>query len=378
MQASEGGAADYLKGRSHMKIHYLVTSLENGGAEFAIPSIIHSLQRLGCEVKVIACEPRDMKAAPKLETANIGYEVMFDGRRSIFTCTKAYLKRIKADRPDVIWTSLSRATLVGQLAGAFTRIPVISWKHSATVRLYTQIFRKFSKLWIADSATVESFLHDKMRIAKSNIMSWPLYYCKTLPSITHHWDGKRPLRIGSMGRLREQKNYEVLIDAIGILLKKRPDFRQRFTLSIAGRGPLEESLKLQIKNLNLQDHIFLVGYSEHPEKFLENLDLYIQPSIFEGMCLAAHEAMAAGLPVIATPVGELAYSVINNKTGFLVSGDLKQTIGQALELLLENPQKVFLFGKNAQNFVAKKFSFDRFNSASYQIVNRIRTQILKK
>ncbi|MCP1216381.1 glycosyltransferase [Acetobacter orientalis] len=361
-----------------MKIHYLVTSLENGGAEFAIPSIVQSLQRHGCEVKVIACEPRDMKAAPKLEAAKIPYEVMFDSRQNVFTYTKAYLKRVKADRPDVIWTSLSGATMVGQLVGKLAHIPVVSWKHSAAVRIYTQIFRQLSQLWIADSAVVEQFLHQTMRIPKKDILSWPLYYCDTQHTKTNFWDGKRTLRIGSMGRLREQKNYVVLIEAIDTLLKNRPDLQNRFTVSIAGRGPLEELLKQKIDYYKLQNYIYLLGYNEHPLEFLETLDIYIQPSTFEGMCLAAHEAMAASLPVIATPVGELAYSVIDKETGFLVTGDLKNSIAVALEHFFDEPDAVVRYGKKAQKFVSENYSLKNFDEASGRIVQRIKNILVKR
>ncbi|HGX0386276.1 TPA: hypothetical protein ACNRXV_000417 [Escherichia coli] len=54
-----------------MKIHYLVTTLEAGGAEFAIPDIVTTLQDLGHEVKIYVCEPRDMGAAPRLEAAGL-------------------------------------------------------------------------------------------------------------------------------------------------------------------------------------------------------------------------------------------------------------------------------------------------------------------
>lgn len=361
-----------------MKVHYLVTSLENGGAEFAIPSIVQSLQRHGCEVKVIACEPRDMKAAPKLEAAKIPYEVMFDGRKNVFTYTRAYLKRVKIDRPDVIWTSLSGATMVGQLVGKLAHIPVVSWKHSAAVRIYTQIFRKLSQLWVADSAVVEHFLHETMRIPRKDILSWPLYYCDTQHTKTNFWDGRRTLRIGSMGRLREQKNYTVLIEAIDILLKNRPDLKNRFTVSIAGRGPLKEHLKQKIEHYKLQNYIHLLGYNEHPLEFLETLDIYIQPSTFEGMCLAAHEAMAASLPVVATPVGELAYSIIDHQTGFLVTGDLKNSIAVALEYFFEEPDAVKHYGKKAHEFVSEKYSIKSFDEASGRIVQRIKNILAMK
>ncbi|AQU87518.1 hypothetical protein B0W47_08545 [Komagataeibacter nataicola] len=360
-----------------MKIHYLVTSLENGGAEFAIPSIVQSLERHGCTVEVIACEPRDMKAAPKLDAAHIPYTVMFDRRHNFIDYTKAYLKIIKKSRPDIIWTSLSGATIVGQFAGVMANIPVVSWKHSAAVRIYTQIFRKLSKLWIADSAVVEEFLNKRMKIPRSNILSWPLYFCSDILPVRSYWDGTRPLHLGSMGRLKEQKNYSVLIDAIYKFLQKNPDFKRRLKVSISGTGPLQPMLQEKINRLSLQDNFTLMGYVEDTEAYLSSLDVYIQPSTFEGMCLAAHEAMAAGLPVIASPVGELAYSVINGQTGFLLSGNIEEGIVESLESIFQKPYLVKQYGQNAQKFVAEKFSLKKFDAASLRIVTKIKKEILK-
>lgn len=359
-----------------MKIHYLVTSLENGGAEFAIPSIVQSLERHGCSVEVIACEPRDMKAAPKLEAAHIPYTVMFDKRRNFIHYTKAYLNIIKKSKPDVIWTSLSGATIVGQFAGLLANIPVVSWKHSAAVRSYTQIFRKLSKLWIADSAVVEEFLNKKMKIPKSDILSWPLYYCDKILPTRSYWNNTTPLHIGSMGRLREQKNYSVLIDAIYNFVQKNPDLGNKIRVSIAGTGPLFSELQEKIKQYSLQEIFVLLGYNENTQAYLDSLDVYIQPSTFEGMCLAVHEAMATGLPVIATPVGELTYSVMDGETGFILSGNIENSIVEALEKIFAQPSLVQTYGLNAQKFVSQKFSLKSFDEASGRIVTRIKEKIL--
>ena len=66
-----------------MKIHYLVTTLETGGAEFAIPDIVTTLQDLGHEVKIYVCEPRDMGAAPRLKAAGLSWCLLSNRRRSV-------------------------------------------------------------------------------------------------------------------------------------------------------------------------------------------------------------------------------------------------------------------------------------------------------
>jgi len=359
-----------------LRIHYLVTSLENGGAEFAIPSIVRSLEKHGCNVEIIACEPRDMKASIRLDAVGIPYTVMLSRKYSFITSIRHYRKIIKKSPPDIIWTSLSRATLIGQIAGFIEKIPVISWKHSAKARIYTKIFRNLSKLWIADSTVVEEFLNQSMKVHKSNILAWPLYIYNDVSTVPCRWDGLRPLHLGSMGRLREQKNYSVLIDAMYKFLKKYPELKNKIKVSIAGIGPLQPLLQEKINNLSLKDNISLIGYIEETEMFLLSLDVYIQPSIFEGMCLAAHEAMAVGLPVIASPVGELYYSVNDGVTGFLLSDNIENSIIECLENIFRNPDIISKYGINAKNFVAEKFSIQKFDAASLLIIETIKKEFL--
>lgn len=359
-----------------MKLFYLITSLENGGAQLTIPPIVKSLRTQGCDVTVLACEPRDMKAAAKLEAAGIPYKVLCPGKRNKLTYALALIRFLRRNRPDVLWTSLSVATLVGQLAGKYLGIPVVSWKNNAEARRYTQLFRNFTQLWIADSAMVAQFLLKDMRLPASRVMTWPLYCCDTTTSITQYWDGIRPLQLGSLGRLKEQKNYAVLIKALHRFLQARPELTNRVHLSIAGDGPLKEELQNQINQAGLQNTITLLGYSTNPQAFLQGLDVYVQPSLFEGMCLAAHEAMAMGLPVIATPVGELAFSVIAGQTGFSVTGNTETSLCDALNSIFAHPQLVQHYGRNAREFVQTKFSQQAFDNAGARIIEHVRTTLL--
>lgn len=359
-----------------MKLFYLITSLENGGAQLTIPPVVSSLRQQGCDVTVLACEPRDMKAAAKLEAAGIPYTILCSGKRNKLAYTLALIRYLRHNRPDVLWTSLSVATLVGQLAGKYLNIPVVSWKNNAEARRYTQFFRNFTKLWIADSAMVAQFLLKDMHLPASRVMTWPLYCCDTTAHITDYWDGIRPLRLGSMGRLKEQKNYALLIRAIHKLLQARPELTNRLHLSIAGDGPLKEELQNQINQAGLQNTITLLGYNTNPQGFLQGLDVYVQPSLFEGMCLAGHEAMAMGLPIIATPVGELAFSVISGQTGFSLAGNLESSLCDALNTLFAHPQLVQRYGRNAREFVQTKFSQQAFDAAGARIVEHVKTALL--
>lgn len=104
------------------------------------------------------------------------------------------------------------------------------------------------------------------------------------------------MRVGTLGRLNPVKAYDILCEAVA-LLKDHPDLPP-FRLQIAGDGPEHAALQDRITAGNLP--IDLLGYESKPFDFLKTLHLYVQSSHWEGMCVAGHEAMSCGLPVVST------------------------------------------------------------------------------
>ncbi|NHN92328.1 glycosyltransferase [Acetobacter sicerae] len=361
-----------------MKILYLITSLENGGTQFVIPQIVEVFQKYGHTVDIVSCEPRDMLGAGRLDEAGLPYTVMANRKRSKIRNIISLVKIIRRSKPDVIWTSLSAATFVGQIAGKLTGVPVVSWKHSATVRSYTKAIQNYSELWIADSPTVADFLETDVGVPKNHIMSWPLYCCDTSVSVPDYWKGEGMLRLGSIGRLAEQKNYFVLLEGLHLFRERNPGLADRVCLTIVGEGHQRAELQGMINRYEMQNEVSLVGLlsKQDTAAFLGGLHVYVQPSLFEGMCLAAHEAMAAGLPVIATPVGELQKSVRDHETGFVLTDVLPETICSSLEKIFSDPSMLERLGKQAMHEVRTHYGQDTFQKNGLLILERIRKELV--
>jgi len=351
-----------------MKIHYLVTSLETGGTGFAIPSIVKTLQKLGHEVSIIACEPRDLGSVPRLTAAGLSYTLLSSRRRLLLIILTKYLALCRSDRPDVIWTSLSFGNLVGQCAAKILRVPVISFKHSASVKGYTYRLRNLSNLWVGDSQNVVDFIQQEMHISSDKVMPWPLFQGDENAPRAIPWDGKSKLQIGSVGRLHEVKQYAQLIDALGVILNKSEYLRTKLQLTILGNGPDQKLLEDKIVENNLQGIVVLAGFSDNVQDFLTGLHLYIQPSRYEGMCLALHEAMNVGLPVMATPVGEMRNAVQEERTGFTLSDDLENTLTSALNKIFSDPSLLEAYGTQARQYVLQKYSQQQFVKAAERIM----------
>lgn len=362
-----------------MKIYYVISSLEGGGAEFIIPDLADFFMSQGHSFKVLACLPRDMETAALLEKCNVPYQLLSLNGDHRLQSTYNLLKIVKKSPPDLLWTSLARGAMDGQIIGKLCNIPVVSWKHSANVMAYKasaiRFLQKYSQLWIADSDGVADFLQTSMAVSADRVMTWPLFKLPVKLPKMPIWDGNGIFHIGSMGRLHPVKNFDVMVKSIDYINKKYPEVGERIHFSIAGAGDEAQKLQNLIQELKLKN-VELAGFYTNVMDYLKNLHLYIQTSTFEGLCIALHEALAAGLPVISTPVGEMRFCVKNNPIGTLLTENSPEALGEAIVEYFYNPEKTNTYAHNARSYIQSRYSKKAFQDAGKSILNRIETEIL--
>jgi glycosyltransferase involved in cell wall biosynthesis len=351
------------------RIAYIINSVEGGGAALPAPTIIGLLRREGFAVTVLALTRRDGRALPAFDAAGIEVRVRGGGERDHGAALRWLLRQLEALRPDFVWTSLTRATLLGQLAARGT--PVVSWQHAAFLkpanRLLLRAMQHRSALWLADSAEVAALTSERLGVARERLMIWPLFAADPKAPQARPWRAGQPVRIGSLGRLHRVKGYDVLIDALGEL--GRRESTPPLAASIAGEGDQRAALaalaEAQFPALELP------GFMSDPEAFLAGLHLYVQPSRSEGLCVAAHQAMAAGLPVIASSVVELRQS-ITDEVGRLVAPGDPAALRDALAALVADPGALAAMGRAARARVLDRFGPAQFEAAGLAVVRRLR------
>jgi glycosyltransferase involved in cell wall biosynthesis len=130
-------------------------------------------------------------------------------------------------------------------------------------------------------------------------------------------------------------------------------------LVVAGNGNLREELIRQIKSLNLESRVTLLGFVDHKElpSLSRACDIFIRPSLSEGFGNSFVEAMVVGLPVIATPVGGIVDFLVDKKTGFMCKPNDPKSIIEAIEFILKNKDVVELVKENAYKMVKEKYDW---------------------
>ena len=153
------------------------------------------------------------------------------------------------------------------------------------------------------------------------------------------------------GRLEEQKNQKLLIKAFSEVVKKIPNAR----LQIYGEGSLKIKLQELIDNFGLHNYVKLMGQTSDVVSALETADIFVLPSLYEGMPNALMEAMAAGVPCISTdcPCGG-SRMLLNEKNGILISNNnLDELIDTLEKLLIDDNRKQTISNRCRQT--VKKF-----------------------
>lgn len=348
-----------------MSILYVINSLDGGGGALPLPRVLGLMRDAGHEVEVVALMRRDGRACEPLRAAGFRYSFVGAGERRWLAPAARLYAHARAVRPDLIWTSLSHATITGQLVGRALGVPVVSWLHNAWLKpANAAILRRTAPLtrhWVADSEASATFGTARLGIARGRISTWPLFCVDpALPRARGWTDG--PFRIGSLGRLHPQKGYDVLIDALARARELDRLLTDRIQIEVAGEGPLLAELRRRARERGLTNIAF-PGFVSRPATFLASLHAYVQPSHHEGLCIAAHEAMAAGLPVIASPVGEMAHSIPAARAGRLVEHGDAEGLADAMLHLARNPELAHRIGSEARNWAQARFSESAFRSA---------------
>ena len=357
-----------------MKIAYVINSLEGGGAALPVPAVTGVLRGTGADVRLFALSRRDGRALPAIDAAGLPWAVHAGVKGDHLRAALWLDRQLRVFGPDLIFTSLTQATIIGQLIGFRQRVPVVSWQHNAFLRpsnrRLLRLTWKLSTLWLADSESVAALTRERLGIPADRLLVWPLFQADPAAPQGPAWQPGQVFRLGSLGRLHPNKGYDVLIDALSILRAQGFTPPAAFAIEIAGEGAERSALESAIA-ATASGHVRLVGFEAKPRQFLATLHAYLQPSRAEGLGIAAHEAMQAGLPALVSRIGEMPGSVQDGVTGRVVEPGDPQSLAKALRATLAEPGSAKAMGDRARARILERFSAQRFRKAGEAVIARL-------
>lgn len=267
-----------------------------------------------------------------------------------------------ASKYDIIHAHWNLAGLAAVITGKITNIPVVvNMHHGHSPGQITRMDRfvlENSDFVVCNSHYTLELLLNTCRPKRYGVISPGVDTELFSPA----GENKHPQKsVFAMGRFIEWKGFRYLIEAIGLIKEELPDAR----LKIVGDGPLKADLEKQIEQTGLNSTVFLLGKTPHDKTpcLFREAAVFVLPSIIdsrgntEGLGLVLAEAMACGIPCVASNVGGIPDIVKHGENGFLVEPADPKALASAISTLLKNDDLRRKMGQNARKFAKREFSW---------------------
>jgi glycosyltransferase involved in cell wall biosynthesis len=281
---------------------------------------------------------------------------------------------MRRERPDIVHANSSKAGVLGRMAAVLARVPirvftVHGWAFKAYSGLPSALYRSADRL-MARATTITICVTETERAAglaartcsgERTVVIPNAVDVDAAPCARHDGD---PPRIVTVGRLARPKDPLTLVRALA-RVHDHP-----FYALIVGAGPDRPVVEAEIRRLGLERAVELCGPRRDVPDLLSRSDLFALASRSEGGPLSVLEAMAAGLPVVASDVGGVRELVVDGATGTLVPAGDPDALAAALELLLADPELRRRLGAAGRERVRERFDLSALRRAHLELYAR--------
>jgi glycosyltransferase involved in cell wall biosynthesis len=322
----------------------VVDSLEVGGAERHVVDLAVALSRKEFEVTVACSVAGDLSES--LEEANVPVRSLLDQlvKRRVSAAYGRELRRLaKEERFDLVHAHVYASAAAAAIATVGTGVPLVVTEHTEAIwrgrraRLVTRWFCRRASRVIAVSDAVKRRLVKQDDVPPEKIAVIP----NAVPANPDSGSGTPPLRdelrdrplVGVLARLQPEKGVATFLKAGAHVAKVVP----QACFIVVGDGPLRTELEVLVRRLCMEQNVRFLGFRSDPRALIELLEVLVVPSLTEGAPLVVLEAMAAGVPIVASAVGGIPDQIRHEGEGLLVPPGDPAALGDAVLKLLRDP-----------------------------------------
>ncbi|PCI39787.1 MAG: hypothetical protein COB53_02640 [Elusimicrobia bacterium] len=366
------------------KILYVSTSSTIGGAEKTLYTLATLVAPSVCEVAgIVTLKPKGHYARELESLGKRVYSLKVKNKAGLQDLQKLALV-IHETKPDIVhaimYQGIQLARAVRRLGYADFKLvtsPRVNYRTRTPFSLFVDgILKKADDLLIAESESSRKYLVDKLSYDEKktltihngvDIAGWSVSKADRKERREMIGITDKDFLIGSVGRLNEQKGHPHLVDAMAALLPKHPELK----CVILGEGPEHASLQTRIDSHGIGTQVGLLGEQDNITAWLSAFDVFVLPSLWEGFPNALLEAMALGLPVIASGVDGVPEAIMHGTSGLIVQPGDPNAITTAVSDLLDDKKLRERLGDEAKKVVNENFKLvtmiERYETA-YQAV----------
>lgn len=360
-----------------INVLHLMNYINNGGAEKYIISLAEKLQGKKCRFYVGVSKRTNNIFENQLE--ELGVKIVILPIKSLYDLGAIIkIKRFcKANEIGIIHTHFLRENCVSTLSRLLgNKVKVINtchmnWRNKKSVQLINRLITKLNYKIIAVSNSVKEILveegikKDRIEIIYNGV-DYDFYQEKEISSLNREFNlDKDIFKVVTIARFNGEKGHTYLLDIIEELQNKIDI--EKFKFIFVGDGELKTNIENIAKNKGIDKHIIFTGVRRDIKNILYGSDLYISPSKNEALGLSILEAMACGVPIIATDVGGTS-EILGKENEFLVNyGDTKKACNDIIEIFNNEgniKEKVILNGKNR---IKSIFNLETMSQKTYNL-----------
>lgn len=366
-----------MTGQAPPLVVHVVFAFHTGGLENGIVNLIRHLPRQEFRHVVVSLTDRCAGFSQRLADCNVQF---FELNKAPGHGVKLYprlYRLFKTLAPDIVHTR-NLAALETQVPAWMAQVPVrIHGEHGWDVsdpegtrlrfRVMRRIYRPFVGQYVALSGHLEHYLSQRVGVRASRIERIcngvdvnrfsPAREGRTL-LMGSPFNASEYKVIGTVGRLQAIKDQMTLVEAFAGLLRSHPGDAAHLRLMIVGEGAMRKPLEERISALGLQDKVWLAGERPDIPDVMRAMDVFVLPSRAEGISNTILEAMASGLPVVATHVGGNAELVSPGVSGLLVPPGQPQAMADAIAHYVLHSRMASVAGLAARALAVQQFSIE--------------------
>jgi glycosyltransferase involved in cell wall biosynthesis len=361
------------------RVLHLIESWGPGGAERVLTDIVAELRADRWRSVVVAVAEGWVAEQARAHGATV---LVVPQRRRFDLGYLASLRRIIVrERIDIVHAHLLMSSLYGGMAAALQGLPAVATfhgsvdvpKHSFVVGLKARILQRAIDRTIFVSDALRQDIEPRLGLPSNRIgvVHNGVDTVRFAPGRSRHLREQFNIRddefvIGAVGNIRTSKAYDVLLRAVAALRDRGTPVRCLIAGN-AGWDETQETVDALMRDLHLEGTVHFCGFVEDSAAFLRGVDMFVLTSRTEGFSIATLEAMATGLPVVATRCGGPEEIVTDGVDGSLVPVGSPAAVADALLDYINDPARREQAGRRARQTVTDRFSVERVASAYERI-----------
>jgi len=354
-----------------LNILFLTTHANTGGITSYIVTLGSALVKSGHKVWVVSSGGDCVTGmeAVGIRHVKINIRTKSELHPKLLLSLPSLVRLIRNENINIIHAQTRVTQLLGVWLGALTGVKMVTTCHGF---FRPRWFRKAFPCWgvavIAISKPVAQHLSVDLGVAqnKVHLIANGIDLDRFLVadenqrrSVRREWNiveapliGINTPLIGVIARLSSVKGIEILIKAMPKLLLEIPTAN----LMIVGQGPEEMNLRKLTQDLSLTAHVIFKNTINQTQEILPAFDVFVMPSLMEGLGLSVMEAQACGIPVVASRVGGLVDLIEDGKSGLLVASNDPSALAARIIEMLQNPQRSKDMAQQARINIERHFS----------------------